>query len=62
MIRLQLKKRDGRTLDRRTMETIRMDAVARVKVGGDISSVMASYRMARMKEVEIVVQMIMQRA
>ena len=62
MISLQLKKRDGRTLDRRTMETIRMDAVARVKVGGDISSVMASYRMARMKEVEIVVQMIMQRA
>lgn len=62
MISLQLKKRDGRTLDRRTMETIRMDAVARVKVGGDISSVMASDRMARMKEVEIVVQMIMQRA
>jgi hypothetical protein len=29
------------------METIRMDAVARVMAGEDISSVMASYRMAR---------------
>ena len=42
-----MKKRDGRTLDRRTMETIRMDAVARVRADEDISSVMASYRMAR---------------
>ena len=42
-----MKKRDGRTLHRKTMETICMDAVARVKAAEDISSVMASYRMAR---------------
>jgi len=42
-----MKKRDGRTLDRKTLETIRMDAVARVNAGEDISSVMAGYRMAR---------------
>jgi hypothetical protein len=38
-----MKKRDGRTLDRRTMETIRMDAVARVRAGEEISSVMARH-------------------
>jgi hypothetical protein len=41
-----MKKRDGRTLDRWTMEMITMDAVAQVKAAEDISSVTASYRMA----------------
>jgi len=42
-----MKKRDGRTLDRKTMEMIRLDAVARVREGEEVSSVMASYRMSR---------------
>ncbi|RYD26987.1 MAG: IS630 family transposase [Verrucomicrobiaceae bacterium] len=42
-----MKKRDGRTLDRKTMAVIRRDAVERVRAGENVSTVMAGYRMAR---------------
>jgi transposase len=42
-----MKKRDGRTLDRKTMETMRMDAVARVRAGEKVAAVMRSYRLSR---------------
>lgn len=41
------KKRDGRTLDRKTMEVIRRDAVERVRSGEEVTAVMASYGMER---------------
>ncbi len=53
-----MKKRDGGTPDRRTMETIRMDAAARLKAGEDISIVMASYRMARTTYYERMARMV----
>ena len=37
-------KRDGRTLDHRTLEAIRRMAVERVREGEDPSTVIASYR------------------
>src|SRR6478609_2235294 len=42
-----MKRRDGRTWDRKTMEVIRRDAVERVRAGENVSTVMASCRMAR---------------
>jgi len=40
-------KRDGRTLDHRTLEEIRRMAVERVREGEDASAVMASYGFSR---------------
>lgn len=40
-------KRDGRTHDRKTQEAIRLMAVERIREGGDVASVMASYGLCR---------------
>ncbi|MCB1865804.1 MAG: helix-turn-helix domain-containing protein [Chromatiales bacterium] len=40
-------KRDGRALDRKTQEAIRLMAVERIVEGEDVTSVMASYGLCR---------------